>query len=242
MSASVIQIDGARVRTALARFSGSVYWQRRAQLMQTIGMGQLKSVYQTFADEGSPGGSWPALAPSTVKKLGGKAAGHKLLIGKCILRNSIRVQSDSSRAIVGTGLVYAAVHQYGSKDRGSVAIGPRTEEQSKALVKVKAHSYVLRPELESRNKFMRAEGPAREGKRPPRVRYSLFGPRNLSRKTILHGGRREARAVAVRAHERHQNIPARPYLVFRPEDPERIEEQVNLWIKEQASDAGLAVN
>ena len=47
--------------------------------------------------------------------------------------------------------------------------------------------------------------------------------------------------VTVRAFTRNIRIPARPFLVFRPEDPERIGEQVRLWELEQARAAGLEV-
>lgn len=240
MSSPVIRIDADRVRAALSRFAGNMQGTSRAQLMRTIGLGQLSSIYKTFAEEGSPSGSWPALAASTVKRLKGKAAGHKLLIGRGTLRASIRVQSDQSHAIIGTGLVYAPVHQFGSRDRGSTAVGPRTEAQQKATVKVGQHSYTLKPKLQSGYRFRNFEGPRQEGKQRPRMRYQLIGPRNLSRTALKSKNpRRQALKVNVRGYERHQNIPARPFLVFRPEDPARIEEQVQLWTAEQARAAGL---
>jgi len=236
----MIRIDATRVRKALARYASNLHPSNRARLMQILGLGQLRSIYKTFAEEGSPAGSWPALAQSTIKRMKGKAAGHKLLIGRGTLRNSIRVQSDETRAIIGTGLIYAPVHQFGSRDRG-VGIGPKTEKEAGATVKVKAHSYTLHPHLEGRQRSLRLEGPALEGKRAPRMRYTLTGPRNLSRQTLKEGGRREALKVNVGAHHRHQNIPPRPFLVFRPEDPQRIETEVRIWNEQQAASAGLEV-
>ena len=45
--------------------------------------------------------------------------------------------------------------------------------------------------------------------------------------------------VNVRAFSRHIHIPARPYLVFRPEDPGRIQEATETWAKQSARQAGL---
>ena len=43
----------------------------------------------------------------------------------------------------------------------------------------------------------------------------------------------------VSKHTRHQNIPARPYLVFRPEDPRRIQSLVNAYVQRARAAAGL---
>jgi hypothetical protein len=45
--------------------------------------------------------------------------------------------------------------------------------------------------------------------------------------------------VSVKGFTRNINIPARPFLVFRPEDPERIQKQVALYVAEQGKAAGL---
>ena len=45
--------------------------------------------------------------------------------------------------------------------------------------------------------------------------------------------------MEVSAHSRHQNIPARPFAVFRPEDPTRIEKQVVDWMDAQRATSGL---
>ena len=63
--------------------------------------------------------------------------------------------------------------------------------------------------------------------RRQKVTRLLVGPRNATR-------------ITARAHTRHQNIPARPYLVFRPEDPRRIQSLVVSFARRAASTAGLA--
>jgi len=47
--------------------------------------------------------------------------------------------------------------------------------------------------------------------------------------------------VNVKGFTRNINIPARNPLVFRPEDPARIKEQVEIWLAQQANVAGLKV-
>jgi phage virion morphogenesis protein len=114
------------------------------------------SIARTFRDEGSPAGSWPRLAASTMKKKG-YTTGHKLLILSGRLFGSISYQVTGNTLTIGTNRVYAAVQQFGSADRRGGSIGPQ------------------------------AKIAGRETKRG-----------------------------------RFQNIPARPYLVFRPEDPKNI--------------------
>jgi phage virion morphogenesis protein len=45
--------------------------------------------------------------------------------------------------------------------------------------------------------------------------------------------------VSVRAFSRHIHIPARPFLVFRPEDPARIQSATEIWAKHAARQSGL---
>lgn len=209
--AEAVKVDDSQVTIALGRFRLSLA--ENEQLMTEIGASQLASVYRTFRDQGSPSGSWAPLAASTVRsnpKIYG--AGHKLLVRSGRLRNSIAVSAQPGRVVIGTNLVYAAVHQFGSRDRGT-AVGPRTEAESKATVNVRTHGY------------FRLSGELGTGKLKNRKRR-IAGPRNQ-------------RLVIVSAHARHQNIPARPYLVFRPEDPMRIRGIVNRFLQKAAENAGL---
>jgi phage gpG-like protein len=212
MSAEVIQIDTATVNVSLGRFRASLA--QKGALMKQIGGAMVVSIFKTFREEGSPAGSWPRLAPSTIKSYGARAEGHKPLVMSGRLRNSIQATAGENSVSIGPqGVPYAAVHQFGSRDRGAVAIGPRTAKMEAATVNVKQHGFA---------RLTSSLGKGRLGNRTLNVR----GPRNQIRGT-------------VGAHGRHQNIPARPYCVFRPEDPARIQSMVNGFIRRARAQAGL---
>jgi phage virion morphogenesis protein len=206
-----IQVDSSRVQVALGKFKLSLM--QRDQLLDEIGAAQLVSVRRTFREQGSPAGSWVPLSPNTIKRDPKRyGAGHKLLVLSGRLLNSITFGRSGTGVVIGTKLVYAPVHQFGSRDR-STAIGPQTEAESQTTVKVKASSYYRRSaEL----------GVGRQHGRRTRI----AGPRN-------------ARQVSVGARTRHQNIPPRPYLVFRPEDPARIRGIVVRFADAAKKNAGL---
>lgn len=126
-------------------------------LLRAAGAVMAGSIVQTFRDEGSPAGSWAPLAPSTLKRLKGKAAGHKLLIQTGRLRNSIAQEIDGKTLRIGSNVIYARIHQEGG--------------------------------------------------------------------------------LAGRGHKAH--IPARPYLVFRPEDPERIAKAMEAVVEDAIRQEGL---
>lgn len=217
MSAEVIQIDDANVRVALGKFRLSL--QQKGELMRQIGAAMLVSIRRTFREQGSPANSWMPLAPSTIKRDPQKyGAGHKLLIGTGTLLGSIGVQPGADSVVIGTNLKYAAVHQFGSRDRGSIGYGPRTHTMQEATVNVQAHG-----RFRLLNKLSRA--PLGYGVMKGRAR-KIIGPRNAKRSN-------------VGAHTRHQNIPARPYLVFRPEDPQRIQSLVTSYIRRAQTASGL---
>ena len=207
MSAPVIRIDADKVRNALGRFAAAMQPARRQKLMQSLGDAQLVSIYRTFAEEGSPAGSWPPLSAATLSWRKRKPGG-KLLIGRGILRNSIRVVADTVRAVIGTGIRYAEVHQFGWS----------------GAQKVGSYSYTRR--VKQRDRLAAVAIVNRNG-RQQRVR-----------KKAMSG----VAFVTVRPFTRIIRIPARPYLVFRPEDPSRLQQMVDTWAAQQASDAGLAVS
>jgi phage gpG-like protein len=214
MSGEIISVNSSQVTVALGKFGLSLA--QNDELMQEIGASQLLSIRRTFRDEGVPARSWAPLAPSTIRsnpKIYG--AGHKLLIRSSRLLNSIAVsQVRPGSVTIGTNLVYAAVHQFGSRDR-STAVGPQTEAESKTIVDVKARSY------------FRISGELGVGRLKGAGRRKMQGPVNR-------------RQVNARAHQRHQNIPPRPYMVFRPEDPARIRGLVQRYILRAKEQAGLS--
>ncbi len=185
-------------------------------MLRIIGAYMMGSVARTFRDEGSPSGSWPALAASTKKKKG-YTAGHKLLIMSGRLFGSIQSQVQGDRLTIGTNLVYAAVHQYGSRDRLGGSIG--------AQAKIPGRGVNVRQHFHS-------------------GRFRQFGTRTITDefgddenvRTRYQG---PAQGMPISAHTRHQNIPARPYLVFRPEDPTNIELALESHIGARVSKAAV---
>jgi phage gpG-like protein len=86
---------------------------------------------------------------------------------------------------------------------------------------VKPYSYSRR--VKSRDKFAQFKIVNKAGKQ-----------QTVRRKTVSG-----VTTVNVHGFSRHIRIPARNPLVFRPEDPARIQEEVNIWAAQQASAAGL---
>lgn len=138
-------------------------------------------------------------------------SGHRLLIRSGRLQNSIHADAEPNRVTIGTNLRYARVQQLGSKDYG---FGARTLAQSAATIGIAGYHYHrVAPELGT-------------GHLPHAGRRRIQGPRNAS-------------VVNVRKHARHQNIPPRPYIVFRPEDAPRIRGIVERYIAQAKKSAGL---
>ncbi|ACO32078.1 MULTISPECIES: phage virion morphogenesis protein [Acidobacterium] len=219
MSAEIVQVQNGRVMLALSRWRLS--FRENQELMGILGASMIRSIYRTFREEGSPAGSWPALSPSTIRsnpKI--YTAGHKLLVISGLLRNSIKWSASPGVVEIGTSVVYAAVQNFGSRDR-SFGIGPKTLEQEAATVEVPEHSRSL---IEKRSLGL-ADTTDKNG-RHRRVWRKTEGPLN-------------ARQILVRHHQRHQNIPRRPFMVLRPEDPERLRGLTRGWVLKQAQEAGL---
>jgi len=207
-----VQVDDRAVRIKLNELSGALANLR--PLLNTIGLRLHASVMKTFDEQGSPAGSWPKLAISTLRNRK-YTSGHKLLQMRGDLKGSIRPSVQGNDTVVlGTNLRYAAVHQFGSTDYRGAFTGPFTREQQAAYdaerVAVRAHiaTRLQRPRY---GREMRTDKNGRT--RSVRVR--------------LNPGAKDQ--IQVRAHRRHQNIPPRPYLVFRPEDPSVIAETVQAY-------------
>ena len=222
MGSTAIQVDDASVKVALGKFRLNLA--QTEPLMRILGGVMMLSIARTFREQGSPSGSWMPLAPSTLKSYGAKAAGHKLLMLSGRLFRSIKFTASPGQVLIGpsSDVRYAAVHQFGSRDRGSVGFGPRTEKMDKAVVNVKEHTY-------GRLSAGLGVGSSRITNRAGRsqiVNRRIAGPRNQLR-------------VSIGGHSRHQNIPARPYLVFRPEDPARLQSAADQFCVRAAREAGL---
>lgn len=184
----------------------------RTTALQIVGNLMYASVMKTFRQEGSPAGSWPELAESTKKKKG-YTAGHKLLVLNARLRDSITFWVEGDTVTIGTNVVYAAVHQYGSSDRqGSQAGGgPKLNRDH---VKVSAYDSLR---VRAFRQYGRDSRIGKDGKTRS-VRVRAQGPDNATR-------------FQVGEHQHHQNIPARPFLVIRPEDPGRFLSGINAYLR-----------
>ena len=198
----VVKCDTDKVTVSLSEFALSLG--QRTKLMETIGKGQWKSVHQTFREGGSPSGSWAPLSAASLswQKYSAK---HKLLIDSGRLLNSVGFEVRGNSVVIGSGLSYAAVHQYGYD-------GPQN---------VRPYSYLRRQR--SRDTFAREQITNKLGKKQTVRRKTSSG----------------ITTVNVKAFTRHIRIPARPFLVFRPEDPARIQAEVEIFIAKVAKASGL---
>lgn len=186
----------------------------KAPMMNIVGKTMRTSIARTFREEGSPSGAWPRLAASTLKKKI-YTAGHKLLVLRGRLFGSITYRVLDDTLYIGSSLKYARVHQFGSADRAGGSIGAQAKIDGRGI-RISVFDYMrLGSSL---------------GKGQIKMHDKNGALRNRTRKIE---GPRNAQSVHVGEHVRHQNIPARPYLVFRPEDPTRLNEAVSWYLLKQ---------
>jgi len=241
MSADIVQVDQEHVVIALDRFGLSL--QQNEELMNEIAQSQLLSVHRTFREEGSPAGSWPKLSPNTIRSNPKKyGPGHKLLIDRGILINSISRFVARGLARLGTNLAYARVHQDGSADRRGAAIGPQARIAGRSVT-VGRHSYKRLREIYYKTREV--EGKDGKTHNVPtamrRGRHIIFDKRGrVTSASAAFEGPQQQITGKVSQHESYQNIPPRPYLVFRPEDPTRMVGIVVAYADRQKRAAGLA--
>ena len=205
MAAVVVKCDAANVTISLHKFALSLG--AKEQLLRIIGAGQLKSVRRTFAEQGSPSGSWAPLSPVSLqwRKYKNGGGGHRLLIDKGLLLNSITFAVQGNSVVIGTALGYAGVHQYGFDGAQNV----------------RPYSYTRRQKSRDASGKFKIVNKAGRGQ-------------TVTRKTVSG-----IATVNVRSFTRHLHIPARPFLVFRAEDPARIQEETQLFVKQSAAQSGL---
>jgi phage gpG-like protein len=214
MSAA-IKVDNKEVLLALGQFKSDAT--DKPALLRICGERMRTSIALTFREEGSPAGSWPALALSTLKKKG-YSAGHKLLVLSGRLFGSISYLVAGSVLTIGTGISYARVQQEGSAD---YAAGPRSLAQHESVAQIGAHESTRVTPFRRYGKVQRLGSDGRM--RTVRVRAQ---------------GQAKRTRFGVEAHTRRQNIPPRPFLVFRPEDPERMGAAVEAYLGGKAVKIG----
>ena len=206
MSATSITVNQDQLLLTLGKLGAAA--SDMPSILNTVSAYMKGSVQSTFRDEGSPAGSWPALAASTLRRKG-YSAGHKLLILSGRLFSSIENVVEGNVLTIGTSVVYAGVHQWGSADRRGGSVGAQARIPGREA-QVGAYDFMRRiPFREFGKRVVRNEFGEDET-----VKTRLSGPAN-------------AKKTSVSAHGRHGNIPARPFLVFRPEDPGNIVEAIN---------------
>lgn len=205
-----VKVDDKAVQVQLGDLRSKVVNLR--PLLAIAGNLMLGSIARTFRDEGSPAGSWLRLALSTLKKKG-YTAGHKLLIMSGRLFGSMTLWIQGNTMTIGTNVPYAAVQNFGSADRSGGSIGAQAKIAGRG-VKVSAYdSLRVRPFKQyGTDRRMGSDGKLHT------VHVRAQGPSQATR-------------FGVRAHTRHQNIPARPFMVFRPEDPGRIAKGIEAYLR-----------
>jgi phage virion morphogenesis protein len=171
------KINDKELQIGLKRFASQL---SPEPLLKIAGEVMRGSIERTFREQGSPAGSWPPLAASTLKRAKGGTA-RKMLIQSGRLKNSINYQVAGNTLTIGTNLKYAAIHQF-----GGVA-----------------------------------------GRKSPSHRRRLA--HLIDQQFGFHGPMKWRRPV----------IPARPYVVFRPEDPQRIAAAMDRYIDASAQQSGL---
>ncbi len=76
---------------------------------------------ENFANQSGPLGKWPALKKDPRNK---KRSSPQILVDTARLKNSITSQFGANSAVVGTNVVYAAIHQLG----GDIQIAARSQQ------------------------------------------------------------------------------------------------------------------
>jgi len=213
-------VDDREVRIGLGELRASIA--DRTSMLRIAGELMRASVATTFREEGSPAGSWPALALSTLRNKKYKA-GHKLLILRGRLFSSINYTAiDGDTLTIGTNVVYARVQQEGSADRRGGSVGAQARIAGRGV-------HISAYDATRIRKFRQYGQDKRRGKdgKMYTVHVRAQGPDNATR---YHVGE----------HGRFQNIPARPFLVIRPEDPERIVSGIEAFLGSKTVRIGKA--
>jgi phage gpG-like protein len=224
VAAVQVKVDGQQAHITLENTRAAATDPR--PLLNIAGEVMRGSIATTFREEGSPAGSWPRLALSTLRKRG-YTAGHKLLILTGRLFNSITYMTAGDALTIGTNVAYARVQQEGSADYRGGFTGPLTQVQHAVY---EAERVSVARYTSSRMQKPKYGSDLRTDKNgvTRRVHMRVVGALN---RTVYE----------VMGHKRHQNIPPRPYLVFRPEDPGRIAEGINAYMAGRSGGTAVAI-
>jgi phage virion morphogenesis protein len=103
-----VTLDAEQAKATLTALAGKM--KNMTPVMKTVGQLLRASIQRNFEQGGRPQG-WIRLSPATLKK----RRGSKILVDTARLKNSIKVQASSDRVVVGTNVVYAAIHHFGGQ-------------------------------------------------------------------------------------------------------------------------------
>lgn len=127
MAGAAVEIQDDELRALCSRLNAiALKPSERKDLLGRIGTEIETQTKERFATKETPDGdSWADIAESTknyyLKKFGSKNPGNGTLWRQGSLMDSIITEVDSWSVTVGATKVYAAVHQFGWKERNVIA-------------------------------------------------------------------------------------------------------------------------
>jgi phage virion morphogenesis protein len=101
-----VSLDADRAKATLTAVKSKI--KNMTPVMKTIGQVIRASIQKNFERGGRPEG-WIKLSPATLKK----RRGSKILVDTARLKNSIKIKASSDRVVVGSNVIYAAIHHFG---------------------------------------------------------------------------------------------------------------------------------
>lgn len=127
MADAVVTIQDDELKALCSRLNGmALKPAERKALLASIGEEIITQTKDRFAEKKTPDGDdWADIAESTKnyyqKKLGSKNPGNGILWRQGNLMDSLTQEAGSWSVVVGATKAYAAVHQYGWKEKNIIA-------------------------------------------------------------------------------------------------------------------------
>lgn len=127
MADAVVTIQDDELKALCSRLNGmALKPAERKALLASIGEEIITQTKDRFAEKKTPDGDdWADIAESTKnyyqKKIGSKNPGNGILWRQGNLMDSLTQEASSWSVVVGATKVYAAVHQYGWKEKNIIA-------------------------------------------------------------------------------------------------------------------------
>lgn len=114
-----IEIDDRQILDAFSRMQAATLDMSPA-MKAVAGLLEARTA-QNFADQSGPLGKWPALKSAPRSK---RRTSPQILVDTARLKNSITSQFGPDSAVVGSNVLYAAIHQLG----GDIQIAARSQQ------------------------------------------------------------------------------------------------------------------